>query len=69
MCTRDYSGYEIVLSGFFGSVGVWPHHQVTPAMRRKTVDVMDALPRNPTGKILKKDLRKPYWEGRDRQTV
>ena len=28
----------------------------------KTVDVVDALPRNPTGKILKKDLRKPHWE-------
>src|SRR5882757_5568517 len=35
----------------------------------KTVDVMDELPRNPTGKILKKDLRKPFWEGRDRATV
>lgn len=32
----------------------------------KSVDVIEALPRNPTGKILKKDLRKPYWEGRDR---
>jgi acyl-CoA synthetase (AMP-forming)/AMP-acid ligase II len=32
----------------------------------KSVDVLDALPRNPTGNILKKDLRKPYWEGRDR---
>jgi long-chain acyl-CoA synthetase len=27
----------------------------------------DALPRNPSGKILKKDLREPYWEGRDRR--
>jgi acyl-CoA synthetase (AMP-forming)/AMP-acid ligase II len=35
----------------------------------KTVDIVDALPRNPTGKIMKKDLRKPYWEGRDRSTV
>jgi acyl-CoA synthetase (AMP-forming)/AMP-acid ligase II len=35
----------------------------------KSVDVVDELPRNPTGKILKKDLRKPYWEGRDRQVV
>ena len=35
----------------------------------KSVDVLDELPRNPTGKILKKDLRKPFWEGRDRQTV
>ena len=35
----------------------------------KTVDIKNELPRNPTGKILKKDLRKPYWEGRDRATV
>jgi len=33
----------------------------------RSVDVIDELPRNPTGKILKKDLRAPYWEGRDRQ--
>jgi long-chain acyl-CoA synthetase len=31
-----------------------------------TVDWADALPRNPSGKILKKDLRAPYWEGRTR---
>jgi acyl-CoA synthetase (AMP-forming)/AMP-acid ligase II len=35
----------------------------------KTVDVLDELPRNPTGKILKKDLRAPYWAGHARQTV
>lgn len=35
----------------------------------KTVDFVDDMPRNPTGKILKKELRKPYWEGRDRATV
>ena len=27
----------------------------------KSVDVLAELPRNPTGKVLKKDLRKPYW--------
>ncbi|WP_028650533.1 long-chain-fatty-acid--CoA ligase [Nocardioides halotolerans] len=32
----------------------------------KSVDVIEALPRNPTGKILKRELRKPYWEGRER---
>jgi iron complex transport system ATP-binding protein len=43
MCTRDYSGYEIALSGFFGSVGIWPNHEVTPAMERKTREVLDLL--------------------------
>jgi long-chain acyl-CoA synthetase len=33
----------------------------------KQVAWADALPRNPSGKILKKDLRAPYWEGRERQ--
>ncbi len=32
----------------------------------KSVDFVDALPRNASGKILKKDLRAPYWAGRDR---
>ncbi len=32
----------------------------------KTVDIVKELPRNPTGKILKKDLRTPHWEGRKR---
>jgi acyl-CoA synthetase (AMP-forming)/AMP-acid ligase II len=32
----------------------------------RSVDIIEALPRNPTGKILKRELRKPYWEGRDR---
>jgi acyl-CoA synthetase (AMP-forming)/AMP-acid ligase II len=32
----------------------------------KSVDIIELLPRNPTGKILKRELRKPYWEGRDR---
>jgi iron complex transport system ATP-binding protein len=43
MCTRDYSGYEIVLSGFFGSVGIWPYHPVTAEMERKAHEVMELL--------------------------
>jgi long-chain acyl-CoA synthetase len=31
-----------------------------------SVDVIDAIPRNPSGKVLKKDLRAPFWEGRTR---
>ena len=32
----------------------------------KTIDFSDALPREPTGKLLKRKLRDPYWEGRER---
>ncbi len=35
----------------------------------KSVDFVAELPRNPSGKILKKELRKPWWEGRDRQVA
>ena len=35
----------------------------------KSVDVLEDLPRNPTGKVLKKDLRAPYWAGRERTVV
>ena len=35
----------------------------------KSVDILELLPRNPTGKILKRELRAPYWEGRDSAVV
>jgi long-chain acyl-CoA synthetase len=31
-----------------------------------SVEWVESLPRNPSGKLLKKDLRAPYWEGRER---
>lgn len=33
----------------------------------KTVGWVEVLPRNPSGKILKKDLREPYWRGHTRR--
>jgi acyl-CoA synthetase (AMP-forming)/AMP-acid ligase II len=32
----------------------------------RSVEISEALPRNPTGKLLKRDLRAPYWENRGR---
>ena len=32
----------------------------------KSVDFISALPRNPSGKILRRELRAPYWVGKDR---
>ena len=32
-----------------------------------SVDFIDELPKNPNGKILRKDLKAPYWQGRERK--
>jgi acyl-CoA synthetase (AMP-forming)/AMP-acid ligase II len=49
------------------SVIGWARERIAGFKVPKSVDVIAALPRNATGKILRKDLRAPYWEGRDRQ--
>lgn len=37
---------------------------VSRAFLPKSLEVSDAIPRGPSGKILRKKLREPYWEGR-----
>jgi fatty-acyl-CoA synthase len=32
----------------------------------KSIDLAEALPRNPSGKILRRELREPYWRGEER---
>src|ERR1051326_8971128 len=39
-CTREFLGREIVLSGFFSSIGIWPHQDVTS---RSTEDAERAM--------------------------
>jgi iron complex transport system ATP-binding protein len=43
MCTRSVSGRDIVLSGFFSSIGIWPHQEVTAIMHERAERVMALL--------------------------
>jgi acyl-CoA synthetase (AMP-forming)/AMP-acid ligase II len=45
----------------------WARERIAGYKLPKSVDFIDALPRNPTGKILKRELRKTYWGDRPRQ--
>jgi acyl-CoA synthetase (AMP-forming)/AMP-acid ligase II len=49
------------------SVMQWARERIAGFKVPKSIDVINALPRNASGKILRKDLRAPYWEGYDRQ--
>jgi acyl-CoA synthetase (AMP-forming)/AMP-acid ligase II len=44
----------------------WARERIAHYKAPKSVDFVEAIPRNITGKILRRELRKPYWEGRDR---
>jgi acyl-CoA synthetase (AMP-forming)/AMP-acid ligase II len=44
----------------------WSRDKLAGYKRPRSVDFADSLPRNPSGKLLKRDLRKPYWAGRKR---
>ena len=37
--------------------------------RPRSVDFVDALPRTPSGKVLKRVLREPYWAGQKRRVA
>jgi acyl-CoA synthetase (AMP-forming)/AMP-acid ligase II len=50
-----------------GALIDWARESIAGYKLPRSVDFVDALPRNPTGKILKRELRKPYWGDRQRQ--
>ncbi|MCB0969301.1 MAG: fatty acid--CoA ligase, partial [Ilumatobacter sp.] len=49
------------------AVIAWARERIAGFKVPKSVDFVDELPRNPSGKILKKDLRAPYWADQARQ--
>jgi long-chain acyl-CoA synthetase len=44
----------------------WMRERLAHYKCPKTIDFTGALPRNPSGKILKRVLREPYWKGQER---
>ena len=48
------------------AVIAWARQRIAAFKAPKSVDFIDVLPRNASGKVLRRELRKPYWEGRDR---
>jgi iron complex transport system ATP-binding protein len=43
MHTRNVTGHQAILSGFFSSVGIWAHDVVTPLMEQKVREVLERL--------------------------
>ena len=44
----------------------WAREQLAGYKLPKSIDVVDALPRNAGGKVLRRELRAPYWQGKER---
>ena len=68
----------VIVTGFLGSGKTTLIGQILrdPAFTRsriagyklpKSVDFIETLPRNPSGKILRRELREPYWAGKERR--
>jgi acyl-CoA synthetase (AMP-forming)/AMP-acid ligase II len=49
------------------AVIAWAKDRIAGYKCPKSVDFVASLPRNPSGKILRKDLREPYWRGMTRR--
>jgi len=45
----------------------WSRERLAGFKRPRSVDFTDTIPRNPSGKILKRELRERHWAGRERQ--
>jgi acyl-CoA synthetase (AMP-forming)/AMP-acid ligase II len=45
----------------------WAKDRLAGYKRPRSVDFVESIPRNPSGKILKRELREPYWAGHERR--
>jgi acyl-CoA synthetase (AMP-forming)/AMP-acid ligase II len=45
----------------------WSRSRLAGFKLPRSVDFVESIPRNPSGKILKRQLRDPYWQGRERR--
>ena len=45
----------------------WAKERIAGYKCPKSVEQIEVMPRNPSGKILRKDLREPYWKGVERR--
>ena len=45
----------------------WCREHLATYKAPRSIDFLEALPRNPSGKVLKRELRAPYWTGQTRQ--
>ena len=49
------------------SIITWARERIAGYKCPKSVDTITEMPRNPSGKILRKDLREPFWKGMERR--
>lgn len=40
---QEISGLDVVVSGYFASVGLFPHHEVTPMMRQRALEALNLM--------------------------
>ncbi len=45
----------------------WTRSRIAGFKTPKSIDFIEALPRNASGKILRRQLREPYWAGQERR--